>query len=91
VPSWYVVFQGVIGLAQLAIGLAMLAGYRRSGISPAGFELRRPRQPCPPHALAWAALGPRTIGNRGSATDNSGKQMPRSQRCRPIAAGLECA
>jgi hypothetical protein len=31
VPSWYVVFQGLIGLAQLAIGLAMLAGYRRSG------------------------------------------------------------
>ncbi len=30
-PSWYVVFQGVIGLVQLAIGLAMLAGYRRSG------------------------------------------------------------
>ena len=32
VPSWYVVFQGLIGLAQLAIGLAMLAGYRRSGV-----------------------------------------------------------
>ena len=31
-PSWYVVFQGLIGLAQLAIGLAMLAGYRRSGV-----------------------------------------------------------
>jgi hypothetical protein len=32
VPSWYVVFQGLIGLAQLAIGLLMLAGYRRSGV-----------------------------------------------------------
>ena len=32
VPSWYVVFQGGIGLAQLAIGLAMFAGYRRSGV-----------------------------------------------------------
>ena len=32
VPSWYVVFQGLIGLAQLAIGLAMLTGYRRSGV-----------------------------------------------------------
>src|SRR5215218_10883102 len=30
-PAWYVVFQGLIGVAQLAIGLAMLAGYRRSG------------------------------------------------------------
>ena len=32
VPTWYVTFQGVIGLAQLAIGLAMLVGYRRSGV-----------------------------------------------------------
>ena len=32
VPAWYVTFQGVIGLAQLAIGLAMLAGYRRAGV-----------------------------------------------------------
>jgi hypothetical protein len=31
-PFWYVAFQGLIGLAQLAIGLAMLAGYRRSGV-----------------------------------------------------------
>lgn len=30
-PTWYVVLQGLIGLAQLAIGIAMLAGYRRSG------------------------------------------------------------
>ena len=32
VPTWYVLFQGVIGLAQVAIGLAMLAGYRRAGV-----------------------------------------------------------
>jgi hypothetical protein len=32
VPTWYVVFQGLIGLAQLAIGLAMLTGYRCSGV-----------------------------------------------------------
>ncbi|HJU01753.1 MAG TPA: hypothetical protein VJ966_11180 [Actinomycetes bacterium] len=32
VPGWYVVFQGLIGLAQLIIGLAMLIGYRRSGV-----------------------------------------------------------
>jgi hypothetical protein len=32
VPTWYVVFQGLIGLTQFAIGLAMLAGYRRSGV-----------------------------------------------------------
>jgi hypothetical protein len=31
-PTWYVAFQGLFGLAQLAIGLAMLAGYRRSGV-----------------------------------------------------------
>jgi hypothetical protein len=31
-PAWYVVFQGLIGVAQLAIGLVMLAGYRRSGV-----------------------------------------------------------
>ena len=32
VPTWYVAFQGLIGVVQLAIGLAMLAGYRRSGV-----------------------------------------------------------
>jgi hypothetical protein len=32
VPAWYVGFQGVIGLAEVAIGLAMLAGYRRAGV-----------------------------------------------------------
>ena len=31
-PTWYVAFQGLIGLVQLVIGLAMLAGYRRSGV-----------------------------------------------------------
>jgi purine-cytosine permease-like protein len=32
VPTWYVTFQGIIGLVQVAIGLAMVAGYRRSGV-----------------------------------------------------------
>jgi hypothetical protein len=32
VPAWYVTFQGVIGLVQVAIGLAMVAGYRRAGV-----------------------------------------------------------
>jgi hypothetical protein len=31
-PRWYVVYQGVIGLVQLAIGLAMLADYKRFGV-----------------------------------------------------------
>jgi hypothetical protein len=31
-PTWYVVLQGLIGVGQLAIALAMFAGYRRSGV-----------------------------------------------------------
>ena len=31
-PTWYVLLQAIIGLVQVAIGLAMLAGYRRSGV-----------------------------------------------------------
>lgn len=31
-PTWYVVLQAFVGLVQVAIGLAMLAGYRRSGV-----------------------------------------------------------
>jgi hypothetical protein len=31
-PTWYVTFQGIIGVVQVAIGLAMLAGYRRAGV-----------------------------------------------------------
>ena len=31
-PGWYVVFQGVIGVIQLAIGLALLRGFRRAGV-----------------------------------------------------------
>jgi len=31
-PTWYVVLQGVIGVVQFAIAVAMLAGYRRRGI-----------------------------------------------------------
>ncbi len=31
-PTWYVLCQGFLGLVQFAIGLAMLAGYRRAGV-----------------------------------------------------------
>ena len=31
-PTWYVLFQAVIGLVQFGIGLAMLASYRRAGV-----------------------------------------------------------
>jgi len=31
-PAWYIALQGVIGLVQLAIGIAMLRSYRRAGI-----------------------------------------------------------
>jgi hypothetical protein len=31
-PAWYALLQGFIGVVQFAIGLAMLAGYRRAGV-----------------------------------------------------------
>jgi hypothetical protein len=31
-PAWYVVLQAVVGLIQFVIALAMLAGYRKTGI-----------------------------------------------------------
>jgi len=31
-PGWYVVVQGIVGITQFAIGVAMIATYRRSGI-----------------------------------------------------------
>ncbi len=31
-PAWYVVFQGLLGVLQVVIGLAMVAGYRRAGV-----------------------------------------------------------
>jgi hypothetical protein len=31
-PRWYVVFQRLLGVVQVAIGLAMLADYRRAGV-----------------------------------------------------------
>jgi hypothetical protein len=31
-PTWYLLFQGFLGLAQFAIGLAMVGGYRRAGV-----------------------------------------------------------
>ena len=30
-PDWYIVIQGIIGVIQVAIAIAMFAGYRRSG------------------------------------------------------------
>jgi hypothetical protein len=31
-PAWYVVLQAVVGLIQFGIALAMLAGYRKTGV-----------------------------------------------------------
>jgi hypothetical protein len=31
-PAWYALLQALIGLVRVAIGLAMLAGYRRAGV-----------------------------------------------------------
>lgn len=31
-PAWYTMLQALIGLVQFAIGLAMIAGYRRGGV-----------------------------------------------------------
>jgi hypothetical protein len=31
-PTWYLWFQGLLGVVQFAIGLAMVAGYRRAGV-----------------------------------------------------------
>jgi hypothetical protein len=31
-PTWYLVFQGLLGIGQFAIGLAMVAAYRRAGV-----------------------------------------------------------
>jgi hypothetical protein len=30
-PTWYVLFQGAIGVVQFGIGLAMVAGFRKGG------------------------------------------------------------
>jgi hypothetical protein len=30
-PTWYVLFQALLGVIQFVIGLAMLIGYRRAG------------------------------------------------------------
>ena len=30
-PVWYVVYQAIVGLLQVVVGVAMLAGYRRGG------------------------------------------------------------
>ncbi len=31
-PTWYLLFQAFLGLVQFAIGLVMVAGYRRAGV-----------------------------------------------------------
>ena len=31
-PSWYVVFQGVVGVIQFAIGVVLLRGHRKAGV-----------------------------------------------------------
>ncbi len=31
-PAWYAVYQAVIGVAQVAIGIFMIVGYRRHGL-----------------------------------------------------------
>jgi hypothetical protein len=31
-PAWYIVFQGLLGVVQFAIGLVMVADYRRAGV-----------------------------------------------------------
>jgi hypothetical protein len=35
-PSWYLLVQAGLGLVQLALGLTLLAGYRRAGVWGAG-------------------------------------------------------
>jgi hypothetical protein len=35
-PTWYVVFQGIVGVIQFLIALVMLADYRRAGVWGAG-------------------------------------------------------
>ncbi len=32
VPTWYLLFQGFLGVVQFVIGLALVAGYRRAGV-----------------------------------------------------------
>jgi hypothetical protein len=31
-PTWYLLFQGLLGLVQFSIGLVMVVGYRRSSV-----------------------------------------------------------
>ena len=30
-PTWYVLYQGLLGMAQFGIGLVMVVGYRHAG------------------------------------------------------------
>jgi hypothetical protein len=31
-PTWYLLFQGLLGVVQFVIGLALVAGYRQAGV-----------------------------------------------------------
>jgi hypothetical protein len=31
-PTWYLLLQGLLGLVQFVVGLALVAGYRRAGV-----------------------------------------------------------
>jgi hypothetical protein len=31
-PTWYILFQALIGIVQFAIGLALIKGYRKGGV-----------------------------------------------------------
>lgn len=44
-PRWYVTFQGLLGVLQFVIGLAMVAGY---AIGVSGLFYRESRLPAPP-------------------------------------------
>jgi hypothetical protein len=72
-PSWYVVFQGLIGLIQLAIGLAMLAGYRRSG---------------PPGVGTLPAV-PGPGGSTHPGLDPAGRGLPATQRSGGNRPGMD--
>jgi len=45
-PTWYALLQGAVGLVQFSIALAMLSGFRRSGVWGAfgRSELKPPRR-----------------------------------------------
>jgi hypothetical protein len=62
-PRWYVSFQELLRVLQLAIGLAMVAGYRRAGVwgssEPRAWALRAPDFDLVLSASQLALLGQR--------------------------------